>query len=184
MKTFITSSAFLLLTAAPLTFAQSATSDSDLLGFRNTAAERKIEAQFLAVPDPVLAGTHLRTLTQAPHMAGTPEDKATADYVAKKFRDAGLETEIVEYRVWMNYPQEISVDMTAPANVKMHGPSPEQVAVDAFQNDARITPAFNGMSPSGDVEAEVVYANYGAPEDLDRLEKAKVDVRGKIVLVR
>jgi len=30
----------------------------------------------------------------------------------------------------------------------------------------------------------VVYANYGAPEDLDRLEKAKVDVRGKIVLVR
>ena len=37
-------------------------------------------------------------------MAGTPEDKATADYVAQKFREAGLETEIVEYRVWMNYP--------------------------------------------------------------------------------
>ena len=117
-------------------------------------------------------------------MAGTPEDKATADYVAKKFRDAGLDTEIVEYRVWMNYPQEISVDITAPATVKMHGPSPEHVAVDSFQDDSRIAPAFNGMSPSGDVEAEVVYANYGTPEDFDRLEKARVDVKGKIILVR
>jgi len=159
-------------------------SDLDLLGFRDSLAERKLEAQFLAVPSAALAEEHLRTLTQAPHMAGTPEDKATADYVARKFREAGLETEIVEYRVWMNYPQEISVDVTAPASVKMHGPSPEHVATDAYQDDPRVAPGFNGMSPSGDAEAEVVYANYGTPEDFDRLEKAKVDVHGKIVLVR
>jgi N-acetylated-alpha-linked acidic dipeptidase len=160
-----------------------------LLGFHNSAAERKIEIQFLAVPDPALAEEHLRVLTQAPHMAGSVEDKATADYVAKKFREAGLETEIVEYRVWMNYPLEISVDVTAPANVTMHGPSREQVAsglfqADPFQEDSRISIAFNGMAPSGDVEAEVVYANYGTPEDFDRLEQAKVDVRGKIILAR
>jgi hypothetical protein len=35
-------------------------------------------------------------------MAGTIEDKATADYVAQKFREAGLDTEIVEYKVWIN----------------------------------------------------------------------------------
>ncbi len=50
-------------------------------------------------------------------MAGTIEDKATADYVAQKFREAGLDTEIVEYKVWINYPAEISVDLTAPAGV-------------------------------------------------------------------
>ncbi len=55
-------------------------------------------------------------------MAGTTEDKATADYVAQKFRDAGLETEIVEYKVWMNYPAEISVDMTPPPESKCTGP--------------------------------------------------------------
>ena len=60
-------------------------------------------------------------------MAGTPEDKATADYVAQKFRAAGLDTEIVEYKVWFNYPLEISVDITAPAGVKMHGPTREHV---------------------------------------------------------
>src|SRR5882762_8479862 len=147
MKKLCASTLFLFSVAPLLSYAQSDVPGDkpDLLGFRNTAAERKIEAQFLAVPDPVLAGAHLRTLTQAPHMAGTPEDKATADYVAKKFRDAGLETEIVEYRVWMNYPQEVSVDITEPAAARMHGPSPEHVSADPFQNDPRITPAFNGM---------------------------------------
>ena len=117
-------------------------------------------------------------------MAGTPEDKATADYVAQKFRDAGLETEIVEYRVWMNYPAEISVDMTAPAGVTMHGPTRERVNDDPYQDDRRVVTPFNSMSPSGDVEAEVVYANYGSPDDFHKLEEMKIDVRGKIVLVR
>jgi len=155
-----------------------------LFGFRDATAESATEARFLAVPDAKLAEEHLRTLTKAPHMAGTPEDKATADYVAEKFRAAGLETEIVEYRVWINYPAEISVDMTAPAGVEMHGPTREHVENDPFQDDPRVVIPFSGMSASGDVEADVVYANYGTPEDFEKLEKLKVDVRGKIVLVR
>ena len=136
------------------------------------------------MPDSKLAEEHLRILTKVPHMAGTIEDKATADYVARKFRDAGLETEIVEYKVWMNYPAEIRVDMTAPAGVEMHGPTRERVEGDPYQDDPRVVMPFNGMSPSGDAEADVVYANYGTPEDFDKLDKLKVDVRGKIVLVR
>src|SRR5271156_5548672 len=155
-----------------------------IFGFRDSAAEAATEARFLAVPDPKLAEEHLRTLTRAPHMAGTPEDKATADYVAQKFRDAGLDTEIVEYKVWMNYPSEISVDITAPAGVEMHGPTREHVDGDPYDDDPRVVMPFNGMSPSGDAEANVVYANYGTPEDFEKLEKLKVDVRGKIVLVR
>lgn len=163
---------------------ESAANSQPIFGFRDAAAERLIETHFLAVPDPKLAEEHLRTLTQAPHMAGTPEDKATADYVAQKFRAAGLETEIVEYKVWMNYPSEISVDVTAPAGVEMHGPTREHVDDDAYDDDPRIVMPFNGMSPSGDVEADVIYANYGTPEDFERLDKLKIDVRGKIVLVR
>jgi N-acetylated-alpha-linked acidic dipeptidase len=155
-----------------------------IFGFRDAAAEQGTESRFLAVPDSKLAEEHLRILTKVPHMAGTVEDKATADYVARKFRAAGLETEIVEYRVWMNYPAEIRVDMTAPAGVEMHGPTRERVENDPFQDDPRVVMPFNGMSPSGDEEADVVYANYGAPEDFEKLDKLKVDVRGKIVLVR
>ncbi len=166
---------------------QSAVNPKDavpLFGFRNSADEMARESRFLAVPDPKLAEEHLRILTQAPHMAGTPEDKATADYVAKNFREAGLETEVVEYRVWMNYPAEISVDVTAPSGVNMHGPTRERVSGDPYQDDPRVVMPFNSMSPSGDVEAEVVYANYGSPDDFQKLEQMKVDVRGKIVLVR
>ena len=155
-----------------------------IFGFHDSAAENAIEARFLAVPDPKLAEEHLRVLTKAPHMAGTPEDKATAEYVASKFREAGLETEIVEYKVWMNYPAAITVDVTSPPGVVMHGPTRERVDGDPFQDDPRVVTPFNGMSPSGDVEADVVYANYGTRDDFRKLEEMKIDVRGKIVLVR
>src|SRR5438445_9915448 len=147
-----------------------------LFGFRNSAEENAIESRFLAVPDPKLAEAHLRTLTQAPHVAGTPEDKATAEYVAQRFREAGLNTQIVEYKIWMNYPGSISVSVTAPPNVKMNGPRREDVGkgLDPYQDDPRVFPAFNGYSPSGVVEADVVYANYGSPADLTKLKERNV----------
>ena len=163
---------------------QSAGGTQAIFGFRDATVENAAETRFLAVPDPKLAEEHLRTLTQAPHMAGTPEDKATADYVARKFREAGLDTQIVEYKVWINYPLEISVDVTAPAGVEMHGPTREHVDGDPYQDDPRVVMPFNGMSPSGDVESEVVYVNYGTPDDFEKLDKLNVSVRGKIVLVR
>jgi len=162
----------------------SAAGKPPLFGFRDSTSEVALESKFLAVPDPKLAEEHLRILTQAPHLAGTPEDKATADYVAAKFREAGLQTEIVEYKVWFNYPSEIGVDLVAPAGVAMHGPTPEHVDGDPFQDDPRVVKAYNSMSASGDEEADVVYANYGTPEDFDYLARHGVDVRGKIIIVR
>jgi N-acetylated-alpha-linked acidic dipeptidase len=158
---------------------------TNIPGFRDSAAEIATEQKVVAVPEAKLAEEHLRILTQAPHLAGTVEDKATADYVASKFREAGLDTEIVEYKAWFNYPLEISVDVTAPDTVKMHGPTREHVDEgDPFQDDPRVVMPYNGMSPSGEVEADVVYANYGSPADFDKLAELKVDVKGKIVLVR
>ena len=71
----------------------------------------------------------------------------------------------------------------------MTGPSPEHVdptayGGDPFQDNPAITPAFNGASPSGDITAEVVYANYGTPADFKKLAELGVSVKGKIVLVR
>lgn len=162
----------------------SAPAFTSISGFRDAAAERKIESSFLKVPNPKHAEQEMRILTQAPHMAGTPEDKAVADYIAAQFRNAGLDTSIEEFKVWMNYPAEIRVDITAPAGVTMHGPSREHVDGDKFDDDPRVVMPFNGMSPSGDVEAEVVYANYGTPADFQELQDMHVDVRGKIVIMR
>lgn len=153
-------------------------------GFRDSAQQISLEQRFLAVPTPQSAESHLKILTAAPHLAGTPEDRETAEYVAKQFRAAGLETRIDEYKVWLDYPGQILVETVAPANLKMVGPSKENIDGDPFQNDPRVIPAFNGGSPSGDVTAEVVYANYGRPEDFRKLEELGIDVKGKIVIVR
>jgi len=157
---------------------------SALAGFRNPLSEIELERRFLAVPDTRLLDRHMRALTSEPHIAGTPEDRKTADYVASRFREAGLETSLVEYRVWMNYPKEISIDVTAPEGVVMHGPSRESVEGDPYQDNPRVSPAFSAYSPSGDVEGEVVYANYGRPEDFRHLSDAGIDLHGKIVMVR
>jgi len=159
-------------------------SEDKVFGFRDFSRQAEIDRKFNQSPDPKLAEQHLRILTQAPHAAGSPEDRKTAEYVAQKFREAGLDTQIVEYKVLLSFPQEVSVDITAPANVKMHGPSREHVEDDPYQDDPRVLPAYNAYSPSGDAEAEVVYANYGSPQDFKQLEAMKIDVRGKIVIVR
>jgi N-acetylated-alpha-linked acidic dipeptidase len=181
----ITKTIITIALIASQSFAQQPAADK-VLGYRDFSKQAEWDAKFIAVPDPKLAEEHLRTLTSAPHVAGTPEDKKTAEYVAQKFREAGLKTEIVEYKIWMNYPKEISVSITAPANVKMSGPRRESVAkgADPYQDDPRVLPAFNAYSPSGDVEAEVVYANYGTPADFKRLKDMHIDVRGKIIIVR
>ena len=161
-----------------------------VFGYADFTAQSQIDARFLAVPDPKLAAEHLRILTAEPHWASSPEDYKTALYVAGKFKAAGLETEIVPYRVYLNKPVKILVEAFDSKGVKlMSGPTPEHVdptlfGGDPFQDDPRILPAFNGSSPSGDITADVVYVNYGTLADFKQLARLGVDVKGKIVLVR
>ncbi len=63
----------LLLTLVTAALAQQANSNSAAIaGFRDAAAEQKLEEKFLAVPEPKLAQEHLRILTAEPHIAGSP----------------------------------------------------------------------------------------------------------------
>lgn len=156
-----------------------------VFGYTDFAKEAEIEQKFLAVPNAKLAGEELKTLTAEPHMASTPEDHKTAEYVAQKFRAAGLQTEIVPYRVLMNQPKVVKVEaFDAAGNKLMSGPTPEHVEGDPFDNDPRVVMPFNGSSGSGDVTGEVVYANYGRLEDFDELARQHIDLHGKIVMVR
>lgn len=155
-----------------------------IFGYRDASAELKAEKTFLAVPDPQAAKKELQILTAAPHVAGSPEDRRNAEYVLQQYTAAGLDAHVQEYKVWMALPLDIRVDVVAPENVVMHGPSPEHVSEDPFQKDPRILPAFNEYSASGDVTADVVYANYGRAEDFKKLQEMGIDVKGKIVIVR
>ena len=158
---------------------------TQVFGYTDFSKEASVEEKFLAVPNAKLAGEHLKTLTAEPHIASSPEDHKTAEYVAEKFRAAGLDTEIVPYRVLMNQPKAVKVEaFDASGKQLMSGPTPEHVEGDPFDNDPRVVMPFNGSSGSGDVTGEVVYANYGRLEDYDELAKQHIDLHGKIVIVR
>ncbi len=175
----------------PITTTDAAPSHSRIFGFRDFTQQAKWDADFLAVPDPKLAQQHLKALTAAPHWASSPEDYATALYVAARFKAAGLQTEIVPYSVLLNKPVSILIEAFDADGTKiLTGPKHEHVdlpansAADRAQNDPRILPIFNDSSPSADVSAQVVYANYGRLADFQRLADLGVSAKGKIVLVR
>ncbi len=154
-------------------------------GYTDFSAETRFEEEFLAVPDPKLAGEELKALTAAPHLAATPEDHNTAEYVARKFRAAGLDTQIVPYRVLLNWPKAVRVDAYDEAgHLLMSGPTREHVEGDPQPDDPRVVMPFNGSSGSGDVTGDVVYANYGRLEDFNELAAHHIDLHGKIVICR
>ncbi len=175
--------AIMPLVAMMPAMAQSA--PAHLFGYRDAAAEARLDEEFLAVPDAKLAGEELKTLTAEPHLASSPQDLKTAQFVAAKFRAAGLETEIVPYRVLMNQPRKVSfVARTDDGKLLSTGPTPEHVVGDPYEDNPDVVMPFHGSSASGDVTGEVVYANYGTLADFDRLAAEHVDLHGKIVLVR
>ena len=105
--------------------------------------------------------------------------------MAKRFRAAGLETEIVPYRVLLNWPKVVRVEAYDPAgHLLMTGPTREHVHGDPYQNNPHVVMPFNGSSGSGDVTAEVVYANYGRLQDFNKLADLHIDLHGKIVICR
>jgi N-acetylated-alpha-linked acidic dipeptidase len=176
--------AVLLAASSAVGIAQS-TVPATVFGYRNFSNEAKVEEKFLAVPDAKLAGEELKTLTAEPHLASTPEDHKTAEFVAQKFRAAGLETEIVPYRVLMNQPKTVKVEaFGSDGKMLMSGPHREHVTGDPFDENSRVVMPFNGSSGSGDVTGDVVYANYGRLEDFDQLAADHIDLHGKIVITR
>ena len=116
-------------------------------------------------------------------MAGTPASMSVADLLRKKLDDAGLETEVQDFDVYLSTPRSISVELVAPAREPLNVREPAN-PIDPDSNNAELGPAFVGYSASGAVTAPVVYANYGLPPDYDKLAAAGVDVKGKIVIAR
>jgi N-acetylated-alpha-linked acidic dipeptidase len=156
-----------------------------LLGFTADHArrERELEAALLALPEPARCEAHHRELTRAPHTAGTEGARRVAEYVAARLREYGLETEMPSYDVLLSYPQKVELEMVAPRAVAL-GRREEPLAEDPSSSDATASGPWHAYAKSGEVEADVVYVNYGAPRDYDVLARMGVDVRGKVALAR
>ena len=149
----------------------------------NVAAERDLEHRFQALPSPDNLREFMRTITAEPHHAGAPGSRKVADYILGKFKSWGLNADIEEFESLIPYPTERVVELVSPERyiAKLKEPP---VDVDGDSTDAGQLPSFNAYSADGDVTADLVYVNYGTPEDYEELGKLKIDVKGKIVIAR
>ena len=89
----------------------------DVFGFTPTAsaAERRLESRFLALPSAAKARDAHAFLTADPHVAGSPRDRVLAEWVRDRWREYGLEqVEIVEHEVLLPYATDAQVEMLAP----------------------------------------------------------------------
>ena len=178
----------LTMAAAALTSAAWQRPHAGPFGFTRSraATEADVEHRFLAMP----SAEHIRQahvfLTDKPHVAGSARDRELAEWTRDRFRTAGLEeVAITTHEVLLPWPEEVSVEMTAPRPWRA-SMREAPVPGDRYTHGEHADPGlpYHAYSASGDVSAPVVFAGNGLPTDYDWLTAEGIDVRGKIVLVR
>jgi N-acetylated-alpha-linked acidic dipeptidase len=148
----------------------------------SASAERQLEGQVIARPDASRARMHSKALSAETHVAGTPAQARTRDYVIAQMKAMGLETEVRQYDIFMPHPTSVQVWRVAPRAKALMLAEPAVVG-DETSRLAQY-PTVNGYSGVGDVTGDIVYANYGLIEDYAQLDSMGISVRGKIVVAR
>ncbi|MBT8239373.1 MAG: M28 family metallopeptidase [Croceitalea sp.] len=157
-----------------------------ILGFtpENAEAELQLEKEFESQLSKQNLDEWMQLMAAEPHWVGTAYGEKNAKWIEKQFKSWGYDTRIDTYHVLFPYPKVRVLELTAPTKYKAKLTA---VAVegDSFtaQGDA-LLPSYNAFSTDGDVEAELVFVNYGVPSDYEELEKLGIDVKGKIVIAK
>ena len=143
------------------------------------------EQRLLAIPDTASARRLTHDLTRAPHVAGTPAQAATRDYVLERLRAWGLEAWSKEYTVYLPHPDSVAAWVipgpgAPPEALSLREPA---LAGDSTSDGPQV-PSFSAYTGDGDVAAEVVYVNYGLIEDYRTLDSLGVAIRGRIAIAR
>ena len=159
--------------------------DPAILGFTvaSTERQRAIEAAYDARLDAEELEAWMYHLTRRPFFVGSPGARENAEWVAEQYRAWGYETEIEVFDVLFPTPTVRELEMVGPTRYRATLEEPV-LSEDATSGvDGRL-PTYNAYSADGDVTGELVYVNYGVPDDYDELERRGISVEGKIVIAR
>ncbi len=148
----------------------------------NADAQRKAELDAIRGTAPLSAKAHSQALSKEPHVAGTPAQARTRDYVIAQMKSFGLETEVRTYDVWLPHATSVKVTRMLRDTVVLDLAEPA-IASDPVTAMAQY-PTVNGSSGAGVGEGELVFVNYGLIEDYATLDSLGVSVKGKVVLAR
>jgi N-acetylated-alpha-linked acidic dipeptidase len=157
-----------------------------LSGFSNdnAQAQRQLEEKFAEYLRAQNLDQWMQQLSARPHHLGSPFGKESAEFIRDQFESWGFDAEIETFQVLFPTPRMRLLEMTAPKKFKA------KLAETILREDANSRyakeqlPVYNCWSPDGDVRGELVFVNFGLPEDYEYLEKIGIDVRGKIVIAK
>ena len=126
----------------------------------------------------------LKEMSSAPNQVGSPHDRANAEANLARFRSFGWDAHIETFQVLYPTPISTTVELVTPERVPLGGQEPPVAGDDTSGNTATALPPYVAFQGDGDVTADVVYVNYGMPDDYKALARRGIDVRGKIVIAR
>ncbi|NIJ53840.1 transferrin receptor-like dimerization domain-containing protein [Dyadobacter arcticus] len=157
-----------------------------LMGFSAESAKKEMDLE--AAFDKQLQSKNLqewmKLMTAYPHQLGSAYGLKNALFIKDKLTSWGFETIIDTVHVLFPTPKVRIVELTEPTKFKaslMEKPFKED-ATSAQTKD--VLPPYHAYSANGDVTAELVFVNYGIPDDYEELAKMGIDVKGKIVIAK
>ena len=144
----------------------------------------KIEESFLKNIDKTSFKKHLKKLTERPHVVGSEGNQEVIRYIGEVMQLAGMKVTNYPYDVYLpKNPGTSLIEIVTP-NRDVLNQKEDIIENDPYTKDPELWKGWNAFSGSGDVTAEVVYANYGRKEDFETLKSLGIDVSGKIVIAR
>ena len=158
---------------------------STLFGFRpdEAAGERSLEQRFDADIQAAELRDWLKTMSSEPNHVGSPHDKANAEFVRDQFRQWGWDSQIETFDVLYPTLKQHTLELIAPTKFVASLKEPA-VAGDETSTSTDGLPPYNEYGADGDVTADLVYVNFGMPDDYKDLARRGIDVKGKIAIVR
>lgn len=142
------------------------------------------ESEFLKVLDETnYARNWSKIYTLEPHLSG--QNDGLVEFTKEKFAEYGLvDTKVETYYVYLNTPEDHALRLVKDGKVLYSASLEEDALPEDPTSQNNTIPTFHGYSASGNVTAAYFYANYGRKEDFLALARAKIDMAGKIAIVR
>ena len=171
----------LLLFITGYSFSQTKT----IIGFteKNSEAQLSLESSFDKNLSTKSIEENMKILSAKPHHISSPGSKANAEYVLNQFKKFGWDAQIETFHVLFPTPKTRLLEMTSPTTYKALLKEPALKEDPTSGQDGQL-PTYNAFSADGDVTAELVFVNYGLPQDYEELDRMGIDVKGKIVIAK
>jgi N-acetylated-alpha-linked acidic dipeptidase len=149
----------------------------------NIEKELSLESEFDKNLSKDNIGETIKRLSAEPHHIGSPADKKNAEFIQSLFDKWGWDAKIETFYVLFPTPKIRILEMTSPTTYKAILKEPA-LKEDLTSGQSGQLDTYNAYSADGDVTAELVFVNYGLPEDYEILNKMGIDVKGKIVIAK